>query len=299
MRIVIAGASGFLGSHLTTTLLRNGHEVTRLVRREAKSADESSWDPYAGRIDPSVVDAADVVLNLSGSSTIGNPHSGKWARNLHDSRVATTDCLATAIAASTSRPALYAGNAIGWYGDHGADLITDDSASLGDSFMTGVCRDWAEATRPASDAGARVVRLHTAPIIDATSAPMKQMLPAFRLGLGARIGDGRQYFPIVSLRDWTGAVTHLIEREVVTGPYIVAAPQTPTNVEYTDAFAQAVGRKARLSAPASILKRAAGRLSPELLGSQRVEPAAVLASGYTFRDEDVRAVIAAGAAARR
>lgn len=299
MRIVIAGASGLLGSHVGTALLQQGHQVTRLVRREARAADESSWDPYAGSVDADLVDRADVVLNLAGSPTIGNPHSGKWARRLRESRVATTRTLAEAIAGSAGRPALYAGNAVGWYGDHGADPITDDSPSRGDSFMTRVCQDWAEATLPAAQAGARVVRLHTAPVMDATSSPLKEMLPVWRLGLGARIAEGDQYFPIVSLRDWVGAVIHLIERASAEGPYVVAAPQTPTNAEFTDALAQAVGRRARLKAPRFVLEKAGGRLAPELLGSQRVEPLKLLTSGYVFRDEDARAVIAAGAATRR
>jgi len=296
MHVVVAGASGFLGRHLVAALGGRGHQVTRLVRRPAAGPDESSWDPYADQLDEELIAAADVVVNLAGSPTLGNPHSSKWARNLRESRVTTTDCLARAIAGSDRLPAFYAGNAVGWYGDHGAELITEDSDSRGDSFTAGVCRDWAAATEPAAAAGARVVRLHTAPVIDRSSAPLKQMLPAFRLGLGARLGSGQQYFPIVSLRDWVAAATHLVESSNASGPYNICAAVTPTNAEFTDALAQAVGRRARFAAPTLVLAKAGGRLAPELLGSQRVEPAALLASGFAFRDEDVSAVIAAALA---
>jgi len=296
MHVVLAGASGFLGDHLAASLVGSGHRVTRLVRRPPHRDDESRWDPYADQLDRDLIAAADAVVNLAGSPTVGNPHSGGWARRLRESRVSTTDCLARAIAAVDGRPAFYAQNAVGWYGDHGQDLITEDSESRGDSFMTGVCRDWADATTPAIRAGGRVVRLHTAPVFDRRAAPLKQMAPVFRLGLGARIGDGRQYFPMVSLRDWVAAATHLVSDESASGPYILAAPVTPTNAEFTDALAKAFGRRARLAAPARILAVAGGRLAPELLGSQRVEPAALLAAGFTFQDEDVRAVLAAGLA---
>jgi uncharacterized protein (TIGR01777 family) len=293
MHVVLAGSSGFLGEHLAASLVGSGHQVTGLVRREAHRDDESRWDPYSDRVDRDLIAGADAVVNLAGSPTIGNPHSSSWARRLRESRVTTTDCLARAIADSGSRPAFYAGNAIGWYGDHGDELVTEKSESRGDSFMTGVCRDWAAATLPAAAAGARVVRLHTAPVLDRRAAPLKQMIPVFRLGLGARIGDGRQYFPIISLRDWVAAATHLVTDDAASGPYNLSSPVPPTNAEFTNALAQALGRRAHLAAPARILAVAGGRLAPELLGSQRVEPAALLAAGFTFHDEDVRAVLAA------
>lgn len=296
MRVVIAGSSGFLGQHLVAGLRGRGHDVTRLVRRPARGADEQDWDPYAGELDSTVLAKADAVVNLAGSPTLGNPWSARWARNLHDSRVVTTSCLARALAGLAEQtgtaPALYAGNAVGWYGDHGLEIVTEASRSVGDSFMTRVCRDWAAATDPAAHAGVRVVRLHTAPVIDSSSAPLKQMLPVFRLGLGARVGSGRQYFPVVSLRDWVAAVTHLIEDPAATGQYNLACPDAPTNAEFTQALAEAAGRRARLAAPAAVLARAAGRLAPELLGSQRIEPRRLLVAGFRFRDEDVRDVLA-------
>jgi uncharacterized protein (TIGR01777 family) len=191
-----------------------------------------------------------------------------------------------------------AGNAVGWYGDHGAELVTEESDSRGQSFMTGICREWQAATEPAAAAGARVTLLRTVPIIDRKGAPMKQLVPLFKLGLGSRLGDGRQYFPVVSLRDWLGAATHLCESATAAGPYNLCSPVTPTNQEFTDALARALGRKARLAAPRLVIEKAAGILAPEALGSTRVEPAALMADGFVFQDEDVRDVIAAGLASR-
>ena len=137
MRFLIAGASGFLGSHLRDSLVVAGHDVTALVRRApAPGAGEARWDPYAGDLDAEVVEKADVVVNLAGSPTLGNPHSRSWAENLEHSRVTTTRVLAEAIAASSRRPAFLAGNGISYYGDHGAEPVTEDADSIGDAFLT-------------------------------------------------------------------------------------------------------------------------------------------------------------------
>jgi len=293
MRILIAGGSGFLGSHLTEELRSRDHDVLRLVRRPATGPDEERWDPYADRLDPDVIEAADVVVNLAGSPTAGNPHSRKWAEALEKSRVTTTRLLAERIAAADKPPVFVAGNGVGWYGDHGDQLITEESESRGSTFMTEVSRHWQDATQPVVDAGGRLVILRTAPVIDRTSAPLKQMLPAFKLGLGVRFGSGDQYFSVVSLRDWLGAAAYLIEDPKAEGPYNLSCPVTPTNAEFTEALARAVGRRTRLAVPALVIDKAAGRIAPELLGSMRVEPTALLAAGFAFRDKTIDAVLRA------
>ena len=294
MRIVIAGASGFLGTHLTDELQARGHQVTRLVRRPAASADESTWDPYAGTFEPDVVEAADVVVNLAGTPTAGNPHSGTWARALRESRVTTTRVLARAIAEAGSKPAFLAGNGISWYGDHGDQVLTEASDSRGHALLTEVTREWQAATTPASEAGARVCVLRTSPVMDRRSEPLKELRRVFRLGLGARLGDGRQYMAMISLRDWLGAVVHLAEHPTANGPFNLCCPQTPTNAEFTRALAQAVHRPAVAFVPKAALRIGAGKMAPELLGSLNVRPAALTESGYEFRDPDVTAVLAAG-----
>jgi uncharacterized protein len=292
--IVIAGASGFLGTHLADELVRRGHAVVGLVRRPASAPDESTWDPYAGVYDRDLVERADVVVNLAGTPTIGNPHSKRWARELRESRVTTTRVLAGAIAGSDRKPAFLAGNAIAWYGDHGEQVITEDTDSRGESLLTEVTREWQDATTPAVDAGARVCVLRTAPVMDRRAAPLKQLRPLFKAGLGARLGDGSQRMAMISLRDWVGAVAHLAEHDTANGPFNICCPQTPTNAEFTDALAGALGRKALLFAPRFAIELGAGPLAPEALGSLNLRPVALEASGYGFRDRTVHEVVRAG-----
>jgi uncharacterized protein (TIGR01777 family) len=298
MRVVVGGASGFLGTHLVAELAGRGHSVTKLVRREPGAADESRWDPASGAIDASVIAGADVVVNLAGAPTVGNPHSKTWADNLRDSRVQTTTTLARAIAASERPPAFLAGNGISYYGDHGADRLTETADSRGHAFLTEVTREWEAATAPARAAGARVCVLRTAPVMDVRSQPLKMLRRLFRWGLGGKLGDGGQYFPMISLRDWVGAVCHLAEHHQANGAFNLCCPVTPTNAEFTRALGRAVGRPAVVPAPSFALRTGAGRMSPELLGSRNAVPQALVDAGYEFRDDDVTAVLAAGLAQR-
>lgn len=290
MHVVLAGSTGFLGSRLRDELRAGGHTVTPLVRRPARSS-ESSWDPYSGHVDPEVIARADVVINLAGSPTVGNPHSRKWSRELLRSRVTTTKVLAEAIAATNDPPAFLAGNGISYYGDHGGQLLDEDTPSSGNALLTRVTRAWQEATRPASAAGARVVILRTAPVLDRHGAPLKMLLPLFRAGLGARLGNGQQHFPLISLRDWIAATVFLAIGEV-EGPVNMCCPQTPTNAEFTRALAEQVQRPAFLRAPAAALRIGAGAMSPELLGSMNVRPRVLLDAGFGFADQTVDAVLA-------
>jgi uncharacterized protein len=296
MHVVIAGSSGFLGSHLVQHLRGEGHQVTRLVRRAATTPDEMQWDPAAGQLDQATVDEADVVVNLAGAATFGNPHSGKWQRALRESRVQTTLTVARTVAASEQPPTYLAGNAVGWYGDHGQEPVPEDADSRGDTLMTSVCRDWQAAADPAVESGARVCFLRTAPVLDKESPPLRELRHLFRFGLGARLSDGSQYFPVISLRDWLGAVAFLAENDTVRGPVNLSCPKTPTNAEFTSALAEALGRPAFLRIPGPVLSAAAGELAPELLGSTRVEPRVLVDAGYRFEDADVGSVLAAGLA---
>lgn len=296
MRVVIAGASGFLGTHLTQHLRAHGHEVTALVRRAPQSEQESRWDPAGGHVDAAVIARADAVVNVAGASIAANPHSTKHAAEVRESRVSTTSVLAKAIAAAERPPAFLAGNGISVYGDHGATPLTEESASVGDAFLTTVAREWEAAAEPARTAGSRVCILRTAPVMDRTSPPLKQLRLLFRAGLGARLGSGEQHFPMISLRDWIGAVGYLIESRDVSGAFNLCCPSTPTNAEFTRALADAVGRRAFLAAPAAVLRVAAGNMAPELLGSVNARPAALERAGYDFEDEDVREVLAAALA---
>lgn len=294
MRILVAGATGFLGAGLSQELRSRGHTVTGLTRGPASGPDQVTWDPAAGRLDQGLVDAADVVVNLAGSGLMGIPQSGKWQQALRESRVVTTRVLAEAIARAGEPPAFLAGNGSSWYGDHGSEPVTEDSDSRGDALMTQVTREWQAAADPAVEAGARVCVLRTAPVMSRGGEAMKVLEPLFKLGLGARLGAGSQFFPVVSLRDWVGAAAMLAEHPTASGPVNVCCPETPTNKEFTAALAHALHRPAFLAVPRPVLSLGAGPAAPELLRSLNLRPAALLDLGYRFEDPDVSAVIAAG-----
>lgn len=299
LQVLVAGGSGFLGTHLREALAGRGHLVTQLVRRPARSAGESSWDPYEGRLDHDVVAASDVVINLAGSPTAGNPHSKKWATELRRSRVTTTDVLARAIAGADGSPAFLAGNGISYYGDHGSAELTESADSRGHGLLTEVTREWEAAARPARDAGSRVCVLRTSPVMDAAAPPLSLLKPLFRAGLGGKLGDGSQHMAMISLRDWVGSVVHLAEHADAAGAFNLCCVDTPTNAEFTRTLAGALHRPSFATVPAPILRVAAGDLSTELLNSLNVVPKALLDSGYSFADPDVEAVLATALAERR
>lgn len=294
LNLVVAGSSGFLGTALCAALVERGHSVVALVRRPTSAPDESSWDPYAGTYDREAIEAADVVVNLAGSPTAGNPHSARWARELRESRVRTTATLASAIAASDRRPAFLAGNGISYYGDHDEEVVTEESDSRGGSLLTSVTRDWQAAAQPAADSGARVCILRTSPVMDRRSAPLRQLRLLFKAGLGGRLGDGRQYMPMISLRDWTGGVTHLAEHDTASGPFNLVCPRPPTNTEFTRELARQLSRPSFARAPQAAIKVGAGAMAAEILGSVNARPAALEAAGYEFKDRNVAEVLRTG-----
>lgn len=290
MRFLIAGASGFLGTRLRESLALAGHDVTALVRREAGPG-QAQWDPYAGELDGALVEQADVVINLAGAPTLGNPHSKRWATELLESRVVTTRVLAETIAKSSRRPDLLAGNGVSYYGDRGDEVLTEAASSSGDAFLTEVTRQWQAATDVAAEAGARVCVLRTAPVLDRRNAPLKQLLLLFKAGLGGKLGSGQQYFPIISTPDWVAAVTFLAEHSEAAGPVNLCCPTTPTNAEFTRELAGLVHRPAFFRVPGPVLRQAAGRMAPEVLGSIRAVPQVLLDTGFRFADQDVTDVL--------
>ncbi|WP_036555890.1 TIGR01777 family oxidoreductase [Nocardioides insulae] len=306
LHAVIAGSSGFLGTHLSSALVDRGHRVTALVRRRADGPHEAQWDPEAGApaaaLPLDLIAGADVVINLAGSPLIGNPHSARWREELRSSRIRTTRLLAEAISQAGQEggrlPAFLAGNGISWYGDHGDQPLTEVSDSRGHALLTEVCRDWQLAATPAVEAGARVCWLRTAPVMDRQNPPLAQLRLLARAGLSARLGNGQQVMPMISLRDWVGAVVFAAEHDSLAGAVNLAAPRLPTNAEFTSALARQVHRPAFLFAPGAALKVAAGPMAPELLGSVNARPAALEQAGYLFLDPGVEEILRSGLSAR-
>src|SRR5215213_7617676 len=283
MRIVLAGASGFLGTAWRDHLAREGHEVVRLVRGEPMSASESHWDPYAGQVDRALIESADVVANLAGAPLAHWPWTEAYKRTFLDSRVETTRTLAEAIAASDRKPAFLAQNGVAGYGDQGDVPLTEESASTADTFMGGVTRAWQDAAGPAADGGARVVVMRTSVILDKRGGALKPLLLAFKAGLGGPIGSGDQYFSTISMSDWVRAATYLATHDAARGVYNLSAPHPSTNGEFARELARMLHRPSALAMPAWPIRKAVGAVSSELLSSTRVEPARLLAEGFEFQ----------------
>ena len=282
MKFVLAGSSGFLGTAWRDHLAREGHEVVRLVRGDALSASESHWDPYSGQVDRAVIEGADVVANLAGAPLAHWPWTESYKRTFVGSRVETTRTLAEAVAASDRRPALVAQGGIAGYGDRGDAPVTEETPNDADSFMAEVTRLWEAATEPATASGARVVVMRTGVILDKRGGPVKMLRPVFRAGLGGPVGSGDQYFATISLADWLRAATYLATSDDARGVYNVSGPNATTNADFSRQLARMLHRPARVPVPAFVLNRLAGTVSSELLNSNRVEPARLLADGFTF-----------------
>lgn len=291
MKVVIAGASGQTGTALGSHLRERGHRVVALVRRDARGTDESAWDPSTGGVDEELIASADVVVNLAGAPPQRVPWTSAYKRKILDSRVSATRTLARAIASSSSKPALLSASGVTVYGsERGPELLTETSRS-GSGFLCTVALRWEEEASAAADAGARVCLIRTSATLDPSGGLLAMMLPVFRLGLGARFGDGSQYFSCVSLRDWVRAVTTLAEDDSAAGAYNIACPTPTTNAELTKALARRLRRPALLRVPATPMRMVLGEQAAGVLGSLRVRPARLLDAGFEFEDPDVEAVL--------
>jgi uncharacterized protein (TIGR01777 family) len=291
MHVVIGGASGFLGTALTAHLREQGHQVTRLVRSDDPASDASLWDPRTGRLDQIVIDRADAIVNLSGSSVGRFPRTGRVRRELLASRIDATTTLARAVAASESKPALLSGSAMGIYGPDRGDEVLTESSELGTGFLSELVQRWELAAQPAADAGARVCWLRTTLPLDRHGGLLGPLVPLFKTGLGARLGTGRQYMAMVALTDWLRAVTFLITNPEASGPFNIGMPKPPTNAEFTDALGKALHRPTVLVAPTVVLKGVLGGVSNDLLGSLRVDSARLREAGFTFDYADIESAL--------
>lgn len=290
MHVVVGGASGFLGTALTQSLRGRGHQVTRLVRTGPPADDASVWDPRTGRIDQIVIDRADAVVNLSGSSISRWPRTAGRRKEILESRLTTTGTIAKAVAASATPPALISASGMSHYGvDRGAEILTE-SSSAGDGFLPEVVHAWEGAAAPAVEAGARVSFVRTSLVLGKDGV-LGLMAPVWKLGGGARLGHGQQYMSFISLHDWVRGVELLIESPELSGPFNFAAPVPVTNAEFTETLGQVVKRPTFLVAPRFAVKLALGGIADDLLGSLRVSPAALTNAGFTFAEPDLRSAL--------
>lgn len=291
MHVVVGGASGFLGSALSTHLGERGHHVTRLIRSGQPGDDTSVWDPAAGRIDQTLIDRADAVVNLSGAPISRWPRTKGRKREILASRLSATSTLAGAVAASSTPTVLISGSGMSWYGTDRGDELLSESSSPGSGFLADVSQQWEAAAQPAVDAGARTCFVRTALVLDKDGGMLKLMLPVWRLGGGAKLGSGRQYMSLISRHDWVRGIEFLLEHDSASGPFNFAMPEASTNAQFTDALGDAVRRPTVLAVPRFAVKAGLGGLSEDLLGSLRVSPAALTAAGFTFCEPDLRSAL--------
>ncbi|HEX8140180.1 MAG TPA: TIGR01777 family oxidoreductase [Pyrinomonadaceae bacterium] len=293
MKILVTGASGLVGSALVPYLTSKGHEVVRLVRSRPKSGTaEIEWNPESGVADPSRLEGFDAVVHLAGE----NISEGRWTdekkRRIRESRVKGTRVLAENLAQLAQPPrTLASASAIGFYGNRGDELLNEQSAS-GQDFLAEVCREWELATRPAAERGIRVANLRFGVILSREGGALAKMLTPFKLGVGGRVGSGRQYMSWITLDDTVGSIYHALTHEDVRGPVNVVAPRPVTNEEFTKTLGQVLSRPTLLPAPAFALRLAFGEMADALLlSSARVEPARLKETGYTFQHPELEGAL--------
>jgi uncharacterized protein len=289
MRVLMSGAAGLLGSAIGRVLETEGAVITRLVRGGASGHNQIAWEPGKPLTLPSSFDA---VIHLAGESVVGRWTAAKKAR-IRDSRVQGTRTLAEAVARMGTKPqVLVAASAIGYYGDRGDEALSEESPS-GTGFLAEVCREWEAASEPAERAGVRVAHIRTGVVLSKQGGALGKMLLPFRLGLGGRLGSGRQWLSWIHVDDIVGAVQHALDREKVSGPVNLVGPNPVTNAEFAKALGKALSRPAILPVPAFALRLALGEMADEaLLASQRVLPKRLLTTGYEFRFHELGAALA-------
>jgi len=292
MKIIMTGASGFIGSVLMPALQAEGHELIRMVRRTSGgSGKEILWDPNCASNNIKGLEGSDAVIHLAGEN-IGN---ARWTpekkKRILQSRKRGTALLARSLASLKSPPkVLISASAIGYYGDRGEEILREDSAP-GVGFLAEVCRAWEEATLPASDQGIRVVRLRTGIVLSTREGALSRMLLPFRLGLGGKFGSGRQYMSWICMDDLIEIFKFALQTSL-RGPVNMVAPNPVTNLEFVQALGRVLSRPALLPLPGFALRVLLGEMADSLLlSSARVEPGQLAATGYRFKYPDLEGTL--------
>jgi len=289
-RILISGASGMVGSALVPTLRAGGAQIVRLARAGTPSrAGEQTipWDP-AQPLSSDAVSGFDAVIHLAGESIVGRWTPAKKAR-VRDSRIPPTTHLSHALAQAKQKPGVFlCASAIGYYGNRGDEVLTEDK-NPGSGFTADLAREWELATTSAVQAGIRTVQMRIGIVLSTAGGALPKMLTPFKMGVGGKLGNGRQWMSWIDLQDILGAIHHLLKTDSLNGPVNLAAPNPVTNAEFTKILASVLHRPAIFPVPAFAARLAFGQMADELLlASQRVEAGKLLASGYTFRFADLR-----------
>jgi uncharacterized protein (TIGR01777 family) len=276
-RIAVTGASGLIGTALVGYLKSEGHTVQRLVRRPVVAPDEIQWDPKTGYVDIEALRGVDAVIHLAGVGVGDKRWTKKYKAEILNSRLLGTTAIARAVA--EVKPQVFiSASAIGWYGESGNRAVIE-SDKVGDDFLAAVCREWEAAADIAH--GVRTVKIRTGLVLDPTGGALGKMLPLFRLGLGGKLGNGKQWWSWITLHDVIRAISFILENKI-EGPVNLTSPNPVTNQEFTSALARAMHRPALFPAPALALKVALGGFSSEILGSKKVIPQELMNAGFTW-----------------
>ncbi|GAA2781714.1 TIGR01777 family oxidoreductase [Mycolicibacterium pallens] len=289
--VAIAGSSGLIGSALVSALRAADHRVLRIVRRAPANGDELHWNPDSGEFDPSGLEGVDAVINLCGVNVGDKRWSGSFKQSLRDSRIGPTEVIAAAVA-DAGVPTLINASAVGYYGDTG-NRVVDGTAPAGGGFLSRLCVDWEAAALAAEDAGARVVLARSGLVLSPGGGVLSRLRPLFSLGLGARLGNGRQYMPWISLEDEIRGLLFAINNPDLSGPVNFTGPAPVTNSEFTAALGRALNRPTPLMVPGFALRTLLGEFADEgLLGGQRAIPAALERAGFVFHHNTIGEALA-------
>jgi uncharacterized protein (TIGR01777 family) len=292
MKILIAGASGLIGRSAAAALRGDGHEISRLVRRQAASEDEVSWNPSAGEAPLDVCRTADAVINLCGADIADGRWTARRRSELRASRIDTTQTLAKIFAGWGSGELrwptiLINASATGIYGDRG-NLELNESSGPGSGFLADLCRDWESAAMVAGESGARVVCLRFGAVLSREGGLLQRVVPFYRAGLGCQLGTGRQWMSWIELEDAVGAIRLALRDPAMSGPVNVVSPLSVMNAGFTRALGRILGRQLPMPVPASVLSLLYGAIADEVfLSSARVVPAKLVRAGYPFRYENL------------